>query len=142
MTLSKNSVEAGKQLYAEHACLACHAVDGSTEMLGPNLKDVGKNLTKEEILEEIQYPSKRIKPSMMAVRIIKKDGKVLIGRIVSSDEEKLSLIMVGNHTVQIPRNQILRTEDEKKSLMYEGLLDGLKDNERESLLNYLVSLSQ
>lgn len=142
MTLSKNSVEAGKQLYAEHACLACHAVDGSTEMLGPNLKDVGKNLTKEEILEEIQYPSKRIKPSMMAVRIIKKDGKVLIGRVVSSDEEKLSLIMVGNHIVQIPRSEILRTEDEKKSLMYEGLLDGMKDNERESLLNYLVSLSQ
>ena len=29
-TPSKNSIEAGKQLFAEHACLACHAVDGTT----------------------------------------------------------------------------------------------------------------
>ena len=35
-TPSKNSIEAGKQLFAEHACLACHAVDGTTELLGPN----------------------------------------------------------------------------------------------------------
>jgi glucose/arabinose dehydrogenase len=81
-TLSENSVEAGKQLYAEHACLACHAVDGVTELLGPNLKDVGTRLKREEILEEIAKPSLRIKPSMMAVKIFTKDGKVMIGRIV------------------------------------------------------------
>jgi putative heme-binding domain-containing protein len=141
-TLSENSVEAGKQLYAEHACLACHAVDGVTELLGPNLKDVGARLKREEILEEILNPSLRIKPSMMAAKIFTKDGKVMIGRIVNSAEHELSLMMVGNHVTKIPRSEILKTEDETKSLMYEGLLMGMSEADKESLLNYIVSLSQ
>ena len=138
---SKNSIEAGKQLFAEHACLACHAVDGTTELLGPNLKDAGKRLSRQEILGEVLNPSEIIKPSMMAVRITKKDDQVLIGRVVNSNEKEISLMLVGNSVVQIPRSEIKKTEDEKKSLMYEGLFNGLPDSERESLLDYVVSLS-
>jgi glucose/arabinose dehydrogenase len=36
-TFSKNSVEMGKQLFAESSCLGCHQVDGTTELLGQNL---------------------------------------------------------------------------------------------------------
>lgn len=140
-SFSQNSVEAGKQLFAESACLACHPVDGATELLGPNLKDVANRLTREEILEEIVKPSERIKPSMMALRVIKKDGKVLIGRVVNANEDQISLMMVGNHVAEIPRKEIERTEDEKKSLMYDGLLNGLSETETEALLNYIVSLS-
>ena len=138
---SKNSIEAGKQLFAEHACLACHAVDGTTELLGPNLKDAGKRLSRQEILGEVLSPSQIIKPSMMAVRVTKKDDQVLIGRVVNSNEKEISLMLVGNSVVQIPRSEIKKTEDEKKSLMYEGLFNGLPDAERESLLDYVVSLS-
>lgn len=140
--ISENSIGAGEQLYAEHACLACHAVDGTTELLGPNLKDVGKRLSREEIAEEIQNPSERIKPSMGAVKIFTKDKKTLIGRVVNSNETEISLMMVGNHIVRIPRTEIISTEDEKKSLMYEGLLTGMSDEDKQSLLDYLVSLSQ
>jgi putative heme-binding domain-containing protein len=140
-SLSENSIEAGKILYAEYACLGCHAVDDTTELLGPNLKDVGKRLSRQEILEEILKPSERIKPSMMAVRVIKNDGQVLIGRVVNATEKQISLMLVGNNVVQIQRNEIIKTEDEKKSLMYEGLLHNLSDPERESLLDYIVSLS-
>jgi putative heme-binding domain-containing protein len=137
----KNSIELGKQLFAEHACLACHAVDGGTELLGPNLKGIGKQLSREEILEEVLKPSERIKPSMMAVRVTKKDGQVLVGRVVNASEKEIALMLVGNHVVQIQRNEIEKTEDEKKSLMYEGLLHNLSNAEKESLLDYVVSLS-
>ena len=140
-TPSKNSIEAGKQLFADHACLACHAVDGTTDLLGPNLKDAGKRLSRKEILEEVLNPSEIIKPSMMAVRVTKKDDQVLIGRVVNSNEKEISLMLIGNSVVQIPRSEIKKTEDEKKSLMYEGLFNGLPDAERESLLDYVVSLS-
>ena len=141
-SLSESSIEAGKQLYAEHACLACHAVDGVTELLGPNLKDVGKRMSREEILEEIMFPSRRIKPSMGAVRLSTKDGKVLIGRVVNAAENELSLILVGNHVVQVQRANIVETSEEKKSLMYEGLLTGMSEEEQRSLLDYVVSLSR
>ncbi len=141
-TFSKNAIEAGKQLFAERACLGCHQVDGVTELLGPNLKDVAKRMTREEIIEEIMKPSERIKPSMMALRVIKKNGQVVIGRVVNADEKHLSLMLIGNHTVKIPQEEIKNTENVQKSLMYEGLLNGMSATEREALLDYMVSLSR
>lgn len=140
--LAESSVEAGRQLFAERACLGCHAVDGSTELLGPDLQDVAKRFSRDEILEEILEPSKRIKPSMMAQRIHKKDGQVLLGRVVNANEKQVSLMLIGNQVVQVDRNEILSIENEKKSLMYEGLLKGLSDTETAALIDYLVSLSQ
>jgi len=140
-TYSVNSIEAGKQLFAERACLGCHQVDGVTELLGPNLKDLGKRMSREEIMEEIMNPSERIKPGLMAIRITKKDGKVVMGRVVSADENQLALMVVGNHIVTINRSEIDRTEEVKESLMYKGLLNGMTDEQKNYLLDFLVSLS-
>jgi len=132
----------GKQLFAELGCLGCHHVDGTTELLGPNLRDVSKTYSRAEILEEILKPSARIKPSMGGVRITKKDGQVLLGRVVNADTEKLSFMLVGNQTVTVPRNDIAIMENEKKSLMYENLLHGVSDEQREALLDFLMSAEQ
>nr|PZN52275.1 MAG: heme-binding domain protein [Bacteroidota bacterium] len=137
---TENSIEAGKQIYAEYACLACHAVDGDTELLGPNMVGIASQMSREEILEDIRNPSLRIKPSMGAVRITKTDDKVLIGRVVNSDENTISLMVVGNQVVRIPREDIRNVDNEKKSLMYEGLLNNLSEEQIESLLDYIVSL--
>lgn len=141
-SFSEDAVEAGKQLFAERACLGCHAVDGETELLGPNLRDIGARMSRDEILEEILKPSERIKPSMGALRVTRKDGQVLIGRVVNAGEKEISIMLVGNHVVQVQREDIARNEAVKTSLMYEGLLNGLADSERESLLDYMVSLSE
>jgi putative heme-binding domain-containing protein len=139
---SEDVVEMGKQLFAELGCLGCHQVDGTTELLGPNLKDVAKNFSREEILEEIVHPSARIKPSMGGVRITKKDRKVLLGRVVNADEKALSFILVGNKVVTVMRSEISKMENEKKSLMFEGLLNQVPEDKREALLDYLASLNR
>ncbi|HMQ00224.1 MAG TPA: c-type cytochrome, partial [Cyclobacteriaceae bacterium] len=140
--LAANSIEKGKQIYAERACLACHAVDGETEWIGPNLKDAGKKFTREEILDEILYPSKIIKPSMVAARVTKKDGQVQLGRVVNTDENFVSLMLIGNYVVKIPKVEIEKIEDEMQSLMYENLLVGLSDEEVNNLLDYIMSLQR
>ncbi|PSL07338.1 DUF7133 domain-containing protein [Cecembia rubra] len=131
----------GKQLYAELACLACHSTNGEMELLGPNLKDIGIKLTRAEILDEISYPSNIIKPSMVGVKVFKKDGQILLGRPVSIDADTIALMLIGNYVVSIPRLEIQKTENLEKSLMYEGLLTGLKDEEIQALLDYLIHLS-
>jgi putative heme-binding domain-containing protein len=140
-TFSKNSVEMGKQLFAESSCLGCHQVDGTTELLGPNLKNIAKNFSRAEILEAIVTPSKRIKPSMGGVRITKKDGQILLGRVINSDDRKMSFMVVGNQLVNVPREEIDKMENEKKSLMYEGLIEGMPKDKVNALLDYMVSLS-
>jgi putative heme-binding domain-containing protein len=138
--LSAGSIEAGKQLFAEHACSACHGVTGGEELLGPNLNGIALRLSRENILEDIKFPSKIIKPSMGAMRIIKKDGQVLLGRVVNADEQQVSIMLIGNKVISVPRKEIQKTENEKKSLMYEGLVNSLNAAEINSLLDYIESL--
>lgn len=138
--LSPSSIEAGKQLFAEQACLACHSTDGKKELLGPSLNNLGNVMSRKEILENINDPSAIIKPAMNAIRILKKDGQVLLGRAVNTDESKVDIMLIGNKIVSVPKNEIQSITEEKKSLMYEGLLKGLDSTQVNSLLDYLVSL--
>jgi putative heme-binding domain-containing protein len=140
-SFSDNAVEKGKQLFAELGCLGCHQVDGTTELLGPNLKDVSKSYSRAEILEEIQNPSARIKPSMGGMRITKKDGSMLLGRVINTDQEKVTFMLVGNSVINVPRNEISKMEDEKKSMMFEGLVNNMSEENRNALLDYLESLA-
>lgn len=138
--LSPNSIEAGKQLFARNACAACHATDGRTEMLGPNLHGIANTMTRDEILDDIMYPSKRIKPAQTGLKVTKKNGQVLMGRLISNDEKQLTLILVGNATVTIDKADVLATEEMKKSMMYENLISRLTKQEVDNLMDYIVSL--
>ena len=133
-------IQRGRQIFIDAACSACHAVDGKTELLGPNLKDVGRNFSREELLEEIEYPSKRIKPSMAPTRIVKADGEVLLGRVVSTTPEEVRLMVVGNRILDVPRSAIEVEEPVMQSLMWEGLLHGAAEDDVNALLDYLQSL--
>lgn len=137
---SPGAIEEGKQLFAEAACLACHAVDDNAELLGPNLRGIGKRLSREEILDDIKNPSKIIKPSMAGLKVTKKNGQVLLGRAVNSNDREISLMLIGNSIVNIPRSEIARTENETKSLMYENLIHGMSQQDINNLLDYIVSL--
>lgn len=140
LDVAGDEVERGRVLFGDRACSACHAVDGKTELIGPNLKDAGRVYSREELLEEIQSPSLRIKPSMGATRITRHDGEVLLGRVVGSDEHGVRLMLVGNRIVEIPRNDIAAEEPHKESLMWEGLLAGLTDEQIDDLLAFIMSL--
>ena len=118
-----------------------YQVDGTTELLGPNLKDVAKSYSRAEILEEILQPSARIKPSMGGMKITTKEGKILYGRVVNADEDKISFMLVGNHVVTVLRSDVSKMENEKKSLMFEGLINQMPNDKREALLDYIISLS-
>ncbi|WP_290796604.1 DUF7133 domain-containing protein [Flavihumibacter sp. UBA7668] len=138
--LAESSIEKGKDLFMKTACFACHATDGTTDLLGPNLKDIYKRLSREDIYGEITEPSKIIKPSMEGIKLTKSDGKVLLGRIVNANEEQVDLMLIGNQVIQVKRSEIKTAEPQKKSLMYEGLIANLSKEDQESLLDYLMNI--
>jgi putative heme-binding domain-containing protein len=139
--LSANALEEGKLLYARLACLACHSTGkDEDELLGPTLSGISERLSREELLEEIMEPSKRIKPGMAGLKVTKKDGQVLLGRVVNSNEKELSLMLVGNSVVVIDKSEIATSEVYAKSLMYENLLSNSSQQEIDYLLDYILSL--
>ncbi len=137
---SESTLELGRDLFARAACSACHSIDGKTELIGPNLKDIGHVYSRQELLEEINSPSLRIKPSMIASKITLENGETMLGRIVSSEEKRIRLMIVGNRIVDIPKDQIQKEEFSRSSLMYEDLLHGMSGKEVDALLSYLISL--
>ena len=140
ISASESTLNLGRDLFARAACSACHSVDGKTELIGPNLKDIGHTYSREELLEEVNSPSLRIKPSMIASKITLKNGETMLGRIVSSDEQRVRLMIIGNRIIDIPKSNIQMEEFSRSSLMYEGLLHGMSDKEIDALLSYLISL--
>ena len=51
------------------------------------------------MLEAIEYPSKQIRPSMGGVRITKKGGSILLGRVINSEKEQVEFMVVGNQSM-------------------------------------------
>ncbi|TRZ46228.1 DUF7133 domain-containing protein [Robertkochia solimangrovi] len=140
--LDNNRIEVGRKLFNTRACFACHSLDGTTEMLGPDLKNIGLFYNREELLEEIKFPSKRIKPGSFASKITMENGEVQLGRVITQNEEELQLMLVGNQIKKIPVNEIESTELYSESMMYTGLLEDLTEEEINSLLDFLISNSK
>jgi hypothetical protein len=57
---------------------------------------------------------------MGGVRITIKDSQILLGRVINSDETSLLLMIVGNQTVTIRRDEIEKMENEKKITYVSG----------------------
>ena len=137
-----NNIEKGKFLFASLACASCHGIDGKTELLGPNLRNIGEVYDREELLEEITNPSKRMKPGTFPTRISTVTDEVFLGRVITQDEEAVHIMLIGNTIKKIPTEDITSSTSVTESMMYEGLLDGLNEVEINALLDYLISLGQ
>jgi putative heme-binding domain-containing protein len=139
---SEDILAHGKQLFAEKACSACHSVDGKSDLLGPDLKDIGRFYSKSELMEEINDPSLRIKPGMIGSKITKKNGEILLGRVVGSDQDIIRVMVIGNRIIDIPKADIQSEEPQKNSLMYKGLLTGMSEEDTDALLSYIINLKE
>ncbi len=142
LTLSDEQLKTGAFIFASRACASCHSLDGKTEMLGPSLENIGQVYSREELLEEISEPSKRMKPGDYATKIFTKDGEVYLGRVISQNSQELKLMLIGNSVKTIPVANIESSERQTTSMMYEGLLSGLEEHEIQALLDFLIAGGQ
>lgn len=128
----------GEQLFKARACVTCHSNYGQGNLLGPDLGDIGDMFNRNEFLVAVNQPSRGIKTDYETVEVVKKDGSMLMGRITSTDEENLSIMMMGNTVIDIPKGEVNAVNmKEKQSLMPPGLLSGLAPSELNDLLAYL-----
>jgi putative heme-binding domain-containing protein len=130
----------GKAHYTQRACATCHAVDGVTDSFGPNMKDIGLVFNSEELLNQIIDPASAIQVGYETQLITKNDGSTLIGRITHSDKKSITLLMAGDVSMTIPRNDISSMKTEKGSMMPAGLLSGLSKSDINDLLAYIENL--
>jgi putative membrane-bound dehydrogenase-like protein len=129
----------GRALF-ERTCAACHMLYGAGGNLGPDL--TGSNRANlDYILSQIVNPSEVMSEAYQLVTVTTRDGRTLSGNAAAEDARQLTLRLVGQDTI-IAKADILSREKSPISLMPEGLLKALSNDEVRDLLAYLRTTSQ
>jgi putative heme-binding domain-containing protein len=131
------NIESGKA--AAVVCRACHLMGAEGGQIGPNLSGVGAMGT-EAILRNILTPNAAMESAYRIYRVEQRDGSVLDAFFVSEDKDAVIVRLPGSADQRIARKDVVRTQFLRRSLMPEGLLDGMPDEQVRDLFAYLKSL--
>ena len=123
-------------------CLACHELNDMGRNLGPNFAGVGTRLNRAQLLESITQPSKTIAPEFRVWNIETKDGEYHTGFITRSSTDAIDLKLATGQSARIATKQIKSNKPQTMSLMPEGMLQMMTEQEAADLLAFLSSLRQ
>jgi putative heme-binding domain-containing protein len=118
----------------------CHTLFDAGGKVGPNLTG-GQRATLDYILENIVDPNAAVAKDFQMAVVDTRDGRNINGILLSDVGGKV-VIRTVNEDVAIPTAEIKKQRVSPYSMMPEGLLDGLKPDERRDLIAYLASKSQ
>lgn len=124
----------GRGVYAK-TCQQCHMLFDVGGKVGPDLTGSARS-DLNYILENMVDPNAVIPNDYRTSTIETKDDRVLTG-IVKQQDEKSITVATANETIVIPRNEIASMHLSEISMMPEGLLTPLTEQEVRDLIYYL-----
>ena len=137
----KGDPERGKALFTleRMQCINCHKHEGKGNEIGPDLSKIGKERSRDELLESLLDPSRRVEPKFQSYILKTIDGQALTGLLVSKDAKQVVLKDALNklHTVAVEDVELLQPS--RQSLMPSGLLADLTPQQAADLLEWLAN---
>jgi len=128
----------GRELFAA-LCLACHQQGGQGAQVGPALDGVGLTGI-EALLRNLLTPGAAMESAYRTYRVVTRDGTVHEGFLAADTAEALVLRLPGAPDRRVPRAEVRTAAYLARSLMPEGLLEGLANEQAADLLAYLQAL--
>ena len=133
--LSKADAAKGKMLFSA-VCAACHKLYGEGAALGPDLTGSDRH-NLDYLLGNIVDPNAMV-PADYRVSVLKlKDGRTLTGVLPEQNNRTLTL-QTPTERLTIERSQIAEQQQLSASLMPEGLLEALGEENVRHLIAYLM----
>ncbi len=129
----------GQLVFETASCARCH---GGTKALGPDLSGVAKRFSREDLLTAIVAPSRDVSSRYQTFAISTLDGHVFTGLIVYESVDGVVLRDAMNKTYRVEAKDIDQRQILPASLMPDGLVDTLTDQQLADLIAYLESLGQ
>lgn len=120
-------------------CVNCHKVEGTGTEIGPDLSAAGRDRTREELLESLIDPSRRVDAKYQAHQVLTTDGRVVVGLLVKRDGAGVVLRDAQGKEVRIAAGDVELFQPARESLMPAGLLADLTAQEAADLLEFLES---
>lgn len=133
----------GERIYREEklGCLKCHAIGGAGGKVGPDMISLGASAQPDYLLESLLNPNAKVKENYHTTVVATVDGEVFAGVQIQKSDKTLTLRTAENKIVEIPIDQIEETS-QGVSLMPEGLVDSLTDDEIASVVRFLSELGR
>ncbi|QEL14244.1 PQQ-dependent sugar dehydrogenase [Limnoglobus roseus] len=130
----------GAKLFAvtRSQCVNCHKIDGKGQDVGPDLSQIAKTRTREQLLESILDPSRRIEPQFQSYLLRTLDGRSITGLVVKRDAKEVVLKDAQNKLTTVAADDVESLDASRTSIMPEGLLKDFTPQEAADVLAYLA----
>lgn len=119
-------------------CIRCHSIDGQGGMVGPSLTNIGNVLTREEILQALIEPSKRLSPGFGSVSLTLTGGQVVNGTLLEERKDELILQTSEAEPMEIPLSRIEKRRNNPSSMPPMGTI--MSRREIRDVVEYLAGL--
>jgi putative heme-binding domain-containing protein len=128
---------AGRELFTQR-CAVCHTLFGQGAQVGPDLTGYERRNV-EFLVTSVVDPSAYIREEYTDFRVRTRGGETLEGLIVARDSDGITIEDAARQKTHVARDQIKEERALPTSLMPEGLLEGLSDQQVRNLFKYVSS---
>ncbi len=116
-------------------CAQCHHLFDSGGAVGPDITGANRG-DLDYLLQNILYPNAVIPNEYRASTLETRDGRVVMG-VVKQQDANGYVIQTATEQVKLPKAEVAKVEQSDQSMMPEGLLAPLGEQEIRDLLYYL-----
>lgn len=139
--LTETDPSLGALAFEKAQCAKCHRFAGRGEGVGPDLSTVGQRFQKKEIIRALLFPSEVISDQYAGKVVTTTTGKTYTGIVAPAGENMIVVLQANGQKVNIPKAEVDEVQPASKSIMPDGLLDQLTQEEVANLLAYLTNKS-
>jgi putative heme-binding domain-containing protein len=132
-------VDAGARVFFHPkvgTCSKCHRIDGRGADVGPDLSSIGRT-DRRHILESILQPSNTVAPHYVAWHLETAAGKTLTGMLIHTQLDEYTFLDAKGDRFKVKTGDLAEQRPLATSIMPDGLVDRLTDQEIRDLLAYL-----
>jgi putative membrane-bound dehydrogenase-like protein len=133
--------EAGRRVFENvkmTGCSKCHRVEGRGANIGPDLSLIGRT-ERRWIVESILQPSAVVAPNFQTWKIQTTDDRTFTGLLIGTYLDVSEYIDEKGNRFKLLATEVADVRPIRTSIMPDGLLDGLTDQEIRDLIAYLAS---
>ncbi|HEX3654502.1 MAG TPA: c-type cytochrome, partial [Pirellulales bacterium] len=128
---------AGKKLFSA-TCAKCHRLFTDGGQIGPDLTSFKRDDV-TNMLTNIVNPSAEVREGFETYVAVTGDGRVVSGFLADRDNRMIVLRGIDGQNVALEQDDLEQFERQKRSLMPEGLLQKMTDQQIRDLFAYLRS---
>lgn len=139
---SRGEASRGLQAFtrANLACFSCHRIGSAGGIIGPELTQIGKQRSAEQLAESLLWPNRKQESAYQAYKIQIEDGQVLTGYVQNPEASPLVFVDPATGKTQSIRRDAIEQMATSVSLMPAGLFESLPLGQQADLLRFLMGM--